>query len=211
MTSSRVGHKVLVLAGDPLLAALLGALVEIARLEAAFAQPGESTDEALKRVKPIAAILLDGQHAEAENDLLIARARKRDIALMMFGTSGIVQLRRAWAERQRVAMFELPGQLGALGEELHRLRDLDGTQRLATRRAHTERDQDGTLIFDDGKGTRWSVYDRRANDRRGSTVDRRFVNERGGVLHCDVSEEEAGSLSVATLAGQLARATALAE
>jgi hypothetical protein len=203
---------VLVLANDPMLAALIGGLVELAHLKAAFAQPGETPEDALARVKPVAAILVDGDHADAEDDLIVARARKRGIAFLMFGTAAIARKRRAWAERQDVPVFELPAQVSVLHDELLRLREPEQKQRTSTRRAppHTERDQDGTLIFDDGKGTRWSVYDRRSEDRRSkNSVDRRFVNENGAVLHCDVSEDEAASVSVADLARQLARATPL--
>ena len=208
--SSRIGHTVLVLANDPLLAALLGGLAELAHFQAAFPRPGESPEASLMRVRPVAALLVDGEHPAAD-DLMVARARRRGIAVLMFGPAPVVGARREWAGEQGVALFALPDEIPALVGELERLREPDpkAKQRVASRRAHTERDQDGTLIFDDGR-TRWSVYDRRAQDRRNNhKVDRQFVDERGAVLHCDVSEDEAASISVDLLSRQLARAVPL--
>jgi hypothetical protein len=207
--SSRIGHNILVLANDPLLAALVGGLAELAHFHAAFARPGETPEDALMRVRPAAAILVDGQARDAD-DLLVARARKRGIAVLMFGPASVVDARRKWGDEQGVGVFALPEEIPALINELERLREPEpkpAKPRVASRRAHTERNQEGTLIFDDGN-TRWSVYDRRTHDDRRSNnkVDRQFVDEHGAVLHCDVSEDEAASISVAVLSRQLARA-----
>lgn len=194
-----------------MLAALLGGLVELARLQAAFAKPGERPEDALGRVKPLVAILADATHNEAASDLFLARARRRNVDVLMFGSPAAISQRREWAEQQGVPVFELPGQLSELQSALERLGAPERKPRVVSRRARADRGQDGTLIFDDGKGTRWSVYDRRAGDRRRAEVDRRFVSESGEVLHCGVSEEEAAATSVAALAEQLARATPLAQ
>jgi hypothetical protein len=207
--SSRLGHKVLVLANDPMLAALLGGLVEVARFEAAFANAGESAEAALTRVKPLVAIIVDGADAHAENDLLVARARKRAVEVMLFGTRATVDKRRGWAERQHVRTFELPTEVDALHDALQQLREPARNRRASNHTPHIERDQDGTLVLDDGAGTRWTVYDRRSQARRSAHVDRQFVNANGAVLHCDMSEEEAAHMSAADLARQLARATPL--
>jgi hypothetical protein len=164
------------------------------------------------RVRPVVAMLVDGGDHDAQDDLLVARARRRGIAVLMFGPAAALDARRGWAKEQGVGVIALPDGIPALIGELERLREPEprSKPRIATRRAHTERDQDGTLIFDDGR-TRWSVYDRRGHDDRRSnnTVDRQFVDESGAVLHCDVSEDEAASISVDLLSRQLARAVPL--
>ena len=216
LTSSRSGHKVLVLANEPLLAALLGGLVELARFEVAFAKPGELAQDALSRVKPLAAILVEAVNDVAENDLFLALARKKNVEVVLFGSAAALAERSAWAREHGVQAFQLPEDVDKLQASLEKLRNGsqpaggERTPRLASRRAHTMRDQEGTLIFDDGKGTRWSVYDRRAGDRRVATLDRRFVSsESGVVLHCKLTEEEAAATSVAALSEQLARAEPL--
>ena len=43
----------------------------------------------------------------------------------------------------------------------------------------------GNGTFDDGAGTRWSVYDRRASDERRRVIDRDFVSSNGEVRRCE--------------------------
>jgi DNA-binding NtrC family response regulator len=204
----RADHKVLVIASDPLLAALVGGFVEMTRLQAAFVQRDERAEDALERIRPLAAILVDALINEAESDLFLARARRRRIPVLMFGSAHSIGQRDSWASARKVPTFSLPGDLDVLQAELERLlqpRPL--TQGASERRARTERRDDGTLILEDVEGTRWSVYDRRATDRRSNVVDRQFVSESGEVRQCDVPIEDAESLSAAALTRQLARST----
>lgn len=218
LTPANATRKILIVAGDPLLAALLGGLVELARFEAAFSRPQERAHDALARVKPLAAILVEANDDFVESDLFLARARRGNVEVLLFGSAALIRARREWATAQQVKTFQLPDDVERLQASLDHLRnganaDARGhVVRGGSRRAaHTERDQEGTLIFDDGKGTRWSVYDRRGNDRRQSAVDRQFVSSTGEVWHCAMSEEEAASTTVASLTEQLARAEPLKE
>ena len=213
MNPIRADHKVLIIASDPLLGALVGSLVEATRLQAAFPRENERPEDALARVRPLAAILVDAITSESESDLFLARARRRRILVLMFGSADSVGQRAAWATARHVPMFAIPADVHALQAALERVLSPGkpsprGTER---RTAHTERAPNGTLIFDDGKGTRWSVYDRRAADRRQDVIDRSFVSDRGEVRHCDVPLADAESISVAELSRQLARATTVAE
>ena len=218
LTLATAPRKILIVAGDPLLAALLGGLVELAQFEAAFSQPDERAHDALARVKPLAAILVEASDDFVESDLFLARARRGNVEILLFGSAGLIRARREWATAQRIKTFQLPEDVARLQASLDHLRNgaekspggrvVRGSSR---RSAHTERDQEGTLIFDDGKGTRWSIYDRRGNERRRSAVDRQFVSSTGEVRHCEMSEEEAASLTVASLAEQLARAEPLVQ
>lgn len=213
MNPVRIDHRVLVIASDPLLAALIGTLVETTRLQAAFPEPDERPEDALTRVRPLAAILVDAVTDEAQSDIFLAKAARRGVPVMMFGSAEVMGARRAWARTRPVATFVLPADIDELSEALIAL-DAPAPkarERQTQRRAaHTERGSNGALIFDDGE-TRWTVYDRRTSDRRGAVVDRRFVSERGEVRRLDVTSDEVNLLSVADLSAQLARATALVE
>lgn len=210
MTPVRADHKVLIISADPLLAALVGSLVELTRLQAAFPQPDEAPEDALTRVRPMVAILVDAVTDEAQSDIFLAKATRRGVPVMMFGSAALIGERRAWARSRPVATFVLPADIDELSTALMALDPGKPRVRQGQRRAaHTERSANGTLIFDDGE-TRWQVYDRRASDRRGATIDRRFVSDTGEIRHCDVAAGEVDLLSVADLTAQLARATAVA-
>ena len=116
----RSDHKVLVIAVEPMLAALVGAMVERAGMHAAFSAPGEFADAALERVKPVAAILLDAKTDEAESELFFARAARRKIPILVFGPEEIMNGKPAWLRRHALA-FGIPRDLDAVQAELVRL------------------------------------------------------------------------------------------
>ena len=210
MTPVRVDHKVLIIAADPLLAALVGSLVELTRLQAAFPRPEERPEDALTRVRPVAAVLVDAVTDEAQSDIFLAKATRRGVPVMMFGSDSVMGARREWARTRSIATFVLPMDIDELSTALGALQPPNVVARRGQRRAaHTERAANGTLVFDDGV-TRWQVYDRRSAERRG-TVDRRFVSDTGEIRRCDVSPDDADSQSVADLTAQLARATAVVQ
>jgi DNA-binding NtrC family response regulator len=209
MSATDAVHKILVLASDPVLAALIGNLVETARLRAEFPRADERPEQALARLRPLAAILVDAVTDGAESDLFLARARRSGVEVLMFGSSDSVKRRRDWANRQSVPSFELPAQTDELFATLERLRKPSSERaRSESRRSgRVERTPTGGLIFEDSKGTRWSIYDRRI-ERRRAVVDRRFVSDDGQVRHCNITQKEARALSVTTIAAQFERATA---
>lgn len=206
----RAGHRVLIIASEPLLAALIGVLVELTGLRAAFARHDEAPSHALARVRPIAAILLDAVTDDASSDLFLARARRRKTPVLMFGSTASVSSKRSWATERAIPIYALPAEIDALQGSLERLRPpADSPMRQTQRREVTRarREPAGRLVFSDGAGARWTVYDRRSSDRRGE-IDRRFVSDDGQVLRCKISIEEARSESATTLNEQLARAIA---
>src|SRR5688572_31352308 len=96
MSPLHAHQKVLILSDDPVAAALIGALVERARLEPTFMTAGESADRALARVKPALAILVDALSDTAGSDIFLARARGRRVPVAVFcGT----------ADRERLAQW----------------------------------------------------------------------------------------------------------
>lgn len=114
MNPIRADHKILVIASDAILGALVGSLVEATRLQAAFPRESERLEDALARVRPLAAILVDAITSEAESDLFLARARRRRIQVLMFGSADSVGQRAAWATTRNVPMFVMPADVPAL-------------------------------------------------------------------------------------------------
>lgn len=197
-------HKVLVVAPDPVLAALVGSIVELSTLVATFPLPNERPEDALARVKPLAAILIDGAADEAQSDLFLARARKKGVQLLVFGGAGTAALRRPWAAARNIPVFTLPDEIPQLDEALRRIVAGAGkSTRIFERRDKSS----GPLVVQDRAGKRWSVYDRRSADRRQSIVDREFVSETGEVRHCHLDADEATDTSPGALIDQLERST----
>jgi hypothetical protein len=197
-------HKVLIVAPDPMLAALVGSVVELSRLRAAFPLADERPDEALARVKPLIAIIVDAAADEAESDIFLARARKKGVHLLLFGSAATANARRQWAEARQVRVFALPDDVAKLTEELQRCASGAGKSNRSFERRGRPHIL-GPLVFSDPSGTRWSVYDRRSADRRQHQVDREFVSETGEVRHCHIDEDEATKTSPEELNVQLER------
>ena len=81
------------------------------------------------------------------------------------------------------------------------------------RSSHTYIDADGTLVFGDGRGGNWRVYDRRGGERRASHgrmssgFYRVFVNEAGEEWRCVLDDDEIIDDTAGGLEEQLQRAT----
>lgn len=99
----------LIVAGDPMVAALLGMLLDPSRHEPVYPQPGERPEDAIARLRPPLAILLDGELEAAQSDLFMARADRARATLLLFAppsaAGGAV---RAIAEQRGVPCFTLP-------------------------------------------------------------------------------------------------------
>jgi DNA-binding NtrC family response regulator len=80
--------NVLVLARDPVVAALLGMLLELESCEPVFARPGERPEDAISRLRPPLVILLDADMEVARSDLFFARATKGHATVVLFGRGG---------------------------------------------------------------------------------------------------------------------------
>lgn len=205
MAPYRPGQKVLIIAQDPMLAALIGSLVETAKLEAAFLRQGELPEQAIDRVRPVLLLLIDVEEGVAESELFLAKANRASIPVALFGSRRALDARRHWIEEREVPAYALPQEIDRFLESLERLRQ--GKElRSAGRRAanHVAPDHE----FRDAKGTRWSVYDRRSGDGR-REVDRQFVSETGESRHCMLSRIEAARHSSTDLVAQLQRSEPL--
>ena len=208
----RTDHKVLVIAFDPLLAALVGALVERVGMQAAFPEPGEIADSALDRVRPIAAIMLDSTTDEAGSELFLVRASKKKVPILMFGPTNSISRRADFLSKNGLRGFTLPEQIDAILQQLEAIAGAGPAHRAPAtvasgrRRPRADVGPNGAIVFFDESGQRWAVYDRRGSaDRRG--LRREFVSDTGIVRLCDVLDSEAGANSADVLAAQLSRAT----
>lgn len=214
MTPFRSDHKVLIVAPDALLAALIGVLVEASRLQAAFPEADESIDDALGRVRPLAAVLVDAVAADAGSDVLLARARRAGVPVLLFGPLAAIEKLRPWAAARDVSAFVLPRDTRVLTGTLERLaqaRQPRGAERRTPPLAQgtapsVQRNGNGELILDDGHGGRWTVFDRRGGERRVAGIEREFVSELGEVRRCTLTDREAESTDAAALSRQLASA-----
>jgi hypothetical protein len=195
-------------------AALVGWYVELAKLEPAFAAPGEHPEEALARVKPVLVVLLDSEFEEARSDLLALRAAKRGIGLAIFGTERSDEAVREWARRTHSLFFELPVDLEAFGRVLDQAVRQATTERRGRedRRvgAQVDRALDGTLLLLDNHGVAWYVYDRRGSDRRSGAAllrpYRAFVSADGIERRCELNDREFSARGPDALIAQLSRA-----
>ena len=194
-------RAVLVVASEPMLAALIGGLVEATGLMPVFPAPRESVEQALERVNPLAAILADARRDEAASDLLLARARRREVEFLVFGSREDIARRQAWTDHHDVRCFALPRGYEQLHDTLRELRDVRGT-----RGADTDRRTPPGVTFTDASGMRWSVYDRRGGDRR-QILERHFINDAGDERECVLTADEVAAVDAVALAAQFARAT----
>ena len=98
----------LIVAGDPMVAALLGMLLDPTRHEPVYPQPDERPEDAVARLRPPLAILLDGEQEPARSDLFLARADRARATLLLFTPPTGGAAVRALAEQRGVPCFSLP-------------------------------------------------------------------------------------------------------
>jgi hypothetical protein len=209
-------RKVLVLSDDPMAAALLAMLLELEGFDPAFALDNESADAALARVKPLLVVLVHHTLDVAKSDLFLARAARRQVGVVLFGTEDSAPP-AAWAKSRRVPWFRMPVDGTTLRRAIEE--STSGFRLWRTdvdrRRHRTETGADGTLIYHDRSGRRWQVYDRRSGDRRqnpstsadaSGNGERTFVNDDGEQWRVVMRPGDFLDASPAALEEQLARA-----
>lgn len=193
--------SILVLSEQPMIAALVGGLLELEGCKPVFAGRQEGPAAALQRLRPLGAVLVDCEISAAESDLFFAVANRHGIRVVVFGSSHEAHRIGRIASARGISWFTLP-------PEPERLRAALGTRRKEEpRRRNPEmiRASDGTRILLDRAGRHWMVYDRRVGDRRSfdsRSVDRAFVAEDGEIRHCEVADA-GGDGSAVELEAQL--------
>lgn len=198
-------------------AALLGMLLELEGYQPAFALAGEGAEAALARVRPLLVALVDQALDVAKSDLFLARAARRQVGVVLFGTQGVSPA-SAWAQSRRVPWFRMPVDGASLRRAIEESTASFRLWRTDTdrRRQRTDTDADGTLIFHDRSGRRWQIYDRRSGDRRqggnptagaDASGHRTFVNDAGERWSVEMMAADFLEASPAALEQQLSRAT----
>jgi DNA-binding NtrC family response regulator len=116
-----IGHrttKVLILARDSVIAALIGMLLEMEDFEPVFAEPEERPEDALNRLRPPLVIVIDGELEVARSDLFFARAAAAHARVVLFSEPLAADEVRAAARARRCAYFAMPVDRATLGQVL---------------------------------------------------------------------------------------------
>lgn len=113
MNVDRRAPAVAILCSEPLLAALLGAAVELCGFRPTFSRGEESDIDVLKRVRP-AAVLIDCDHPAASDDALLGRALMTGARLLVFGRTMAIEAHRPVAARFRIETLTMPNDVSRL-------------------------------------------------------------------------------------------------
>lgn len=108
MNADRRAHAVAVISADPMLAALLGAAVELTGYRAAFPRETE-----LPRLRA-AVVLIDATHPAVHDETLLGRALMGGARLILFGRAHELESAQAVAARYEMLLLALPEQLDEL-------------------------------------------------------------------------------------------------
>ena len=100
-------HAVLVFSADPVAAALIGAVVEVAGHAPQFPQPDEGARDALRRVHPRLAIV-DCDHEEACSDAFIGPALMTGAEVLLFASDRRAEASRDFAKRLGLTIIRMP-------------------------------------------------------------------------------------------------------
>jgi CheY-like chemotaxis protein len=99
--------KVMVVSPDPVIASLLGALLEVEQHRVVFPKAAEAAHAALDREEP-ELILLDCDHPEFRTETLIGRATTRGTGVVLFSPGRVGDEVRERAEQSGLSWFSLP-------------------------------------------------------------------------------------------------------
>jgi hypothetical protein len=110
--------SVLVLAREPVIAALLGMLIELEGYHPHFPTEGESVDDALSRLRPPIILCADCELAAVPTDLFFARAARARVRVVLFGGPAAAAGVRELAAERGLPFFLLPTDLDALARAL---------------------------------------------------------------------------------------------
>jgi hypothetical protein len=86
--SSSANTRVLIIAADPMVAALVGLLLDPDRYDPMFPPPHERPEQALARIRPPLVLVLDCDLDVARSDLFFARTTKTRATVVLFGAPG---------------------------------------------------------------------------------------------------------------------------
>jgi DNA-binding NtrC family response regulator len=110
--------KVLILARETVIAALIGMLLEMEDFEPVYAEPDERPEDALNRLRPPLVIVIDGELDVARSDLFLARAVAAQARVVLFSEPLAADAVRAAARARRLPYFAMPVDRATLGQVL---------------------------------------------------------------------------------------------
>jgi DNA-binding response OmpR family regulator len=110
--------RVLILARDPVIAALIGMLLEMDGYDPVFPAPGEAAEKALGRLRAPLIICADCELPEVQSDLFFARVSKSNARLVLFGAPGSEENLKLLAARRSLPYFVLPTDRATLARVL---------------------------------------------------------------------------------------------
>lgn len=110
--------SVLVLAREPVIAALLGMLIELEGYHPHFPAHGENVDDALARLRPPIILCADCELTDVPTDLFFARVTRARARVVLFGSAAAEARVRELAAERGLPFFLLPTDLDALARAL---------------------------------------------------------------------------------------------
>jgi len=116
--SSSGNTRVLIVATDPMVAALVGLLLDPDRYDPLFPHAEERPEDALARVRPPLVLALDCDLDAAHSDLFYARTAKTRATVVLFGPPGSRDTVVELAQLQGVPYVYLPTDRAALTEAI---------------------------------------------------------------------------------------------
>lgn len=116
--SSTGRTRVLIIATDPMVAALVGLLLDPDEYDPAFPRSTERPADALARVRPPLVLLLDCDVGVAQSDLFFARSAKTRAAVVLFGPPGRREIVAEMAQARGIPCVHLPTSRAALSQTI---------------------------------------------------------------------------------------------
>jgi DNA-binding NtrC family response regulator len=117
--SSSTGRtRVLIIATDAMVAALIGLLLDPDQFDPTFPLPRERAEDALTRVRPPLVLILDCDMDVASSDLFFARTTKNRATVVLFGSPGTREDVVELARRRGTACVHLPTNRAALTDAI---------------------------------------------------------------------------------------------
>jgi hypothetical protein len=110
---SRRAQTALIISSDPLGAALIGAAVELAGFRVSYSHDGESSPDAIRRVKP-AVVLADASHALTASPASLGPALMTGAALVFYGPATRLRDLGVLAGSTQASLIVLPDDIDRL-------------------------------------------------------------------------------------------------
>lgn len=110
--------RVLILARDSVIAALIGMLVEMDGYDPAFPAPGEAAEQALARLRAPIVVCVDCDIPEVQSDLFFARVARSSAKVVLFSAPGGEERMKELAARRSLHYFVLPTDRATLARVL---------------------------------------------------------------------------------------------